>query len=82
MEPTDTRDPAEMVRVAILVLGLALNVWMMWDYLRERPDVMIARRRLEMWWKRHVQDPERRAQEMRRMEGEMPFEATSIVEGK
>jgi len=78
---TSERDPAEAVRIALLVIGLAFNAWVMWDYIRERPEVMIARRRLEQWWHRRVVAPEQRARDLRRMEGETIMEAMTIVEG-
>ena len=76
----EERDPTEAIRVVIMIIGVALNVVIVWDYLKDRPDVMIARQRLKNLWTKHVTNPEKRARDLRRAEGETVFEAINIVE--
>jgi hypothetical protein len=78
---TDETDPTEALRIAIMVVGLALNVWVMWDVLKDRPEIMVAKRRVAMWWDRHVAGPERRAKAMRKAEAETVFEAMGVLDG-
>jgi hypothetical protein len=77
-EGTDT---AEKIRLAIIMVGLALNCWVMWDYLSDRPEIQIMKARAKKWWDKAVEAPAREAKKMRRAEAETVFEALTIVEG-
>ncbi len=86
VEPEDDeappRDLAEVVRVTLVLAALALNVWVMWDYLRERPEWVVARGRLTQWWAKVVITPQAAAARIRKMERETVFEALQIVDGE
>jgi hypothetical protein len=75
------RDPTEVLRLIIMGIGLALNAVIMWDFLKERPEVLVMRQRLKNLWARHITNPEKAAKALRRAEGETVFEAINIVEG-
>lgn len=80
-EPTaEERDATEVIRLVILAVGIALNVVITWDYLKDRPEVMVARQRLASWWHRNITEPARKAKALRLAEGETVFEAINIVE--
>jgi len=74
-------DPTEAIRIAIMVIGLVLNAVIMWDYIKDRPEVMVLGNRLRNFWARHVTRPEVEARELKRATGEVLFEAYTIVEG-
>ncbi len=76
---TEETDPTEALRIAIMVVGLVLNAWIMWDYLKERPEVLVMKHRAARWWERNVTSPEKRARALRLAEGETVFEAIGIV---
>jgi hypothetical protein len=82
VEPdTEQSDPTEAIRIFIIMVGLAINVIMVWDYMKERPEVMVLRSRFEKWWENSVTNRERKARALRLAEGETVFEAITIVEG-
>ena len=81
MDTQEEADPTEAIRIAIMVVGLALNLWIMWDYMKDRPEVMVTRSRVRAWWDKNVSGPERRARWLRKAEGETVYEAITIVEG-
>lgn len=74
------RDPTEVIRLAIMAVGLAINAVILWDYIKERPEMLVLRRRVEMWWQRNVTNPEKAARALKKAEGEVVFEALGIVE--
>jgi hypothetical protein len=74
-------DATEALRICVMVIGLVINAVIMWDYLKDRPDVMVARQRLRNLWAKHVTKPEKEARELRLATGEVVFEAITIVEG-
>jgi len=80
MDPQATaeRDSAEVVRVAILIVGLAINAYILWDYISERTEVLIFRRRLSEWWEQRTA----KAKALCRAEIEVVNEATRVVEGR
>ena len=78
---TEERDPTETIRIALMVVGMALNLWLMWDYMKDRPEMLIARRRVETWWEHNISGPEARLRALRKAEAETVFEALTIVEG-
>ena len=78
-EVEEERDPTEALRIAIMAIGLVLNAWIMWDYLKERPEILVLRRRVEMWWARNVTSPEKRARALRKAEAETVWEAMGVV---
>ena len=73
------RDPTEVFRLIIMAIGLGLNALIMWDYLKDRPEVMVALKRLHNFWDRHITRPEKAARALRLAEGETVFEAITIV---
>lgn len=75
------RDPTELIRLLLLGLGLALNLYVLWDQYRDHPEVLVLRHRTHSWWDRTVAGPRRRRRAMRRAEGEVVFEAIQTVEG-
>ena len=50
-------------------IGLALNAVTMWDFLKERPEVLVMRQRLKNPWARHITNPEKEAKARRRPRG-------------
>ena len=78
---TEERDPTEAIRIAIMVAGLAFNLLILWDYMKDKPEVEISRRRVQAWWVRNVSGPEARVKALRKAEAETVFEALTIVEG-
>ena len=76
------RDPTEKIRIAIMVVGLAFNLWLMWDFVKDRPEFTVTRRRVQMFWERNVSGPEARVKAMRRAQNETVFEAMQIVADK
>lgn len=79
-EVEEERDPTEVIRLAIMAAGLAINAVILWDYIKERPEMLVLRRRLELWWQRNVTLPERAARALRKAEAETVFEAIGVVE--
>ena len=75
------RDPTEVIRLAIMAVGLAINAVILWDYIKERPEMLVLRRRVEMWWQRNVTNPEQRAKALRKAEAETVFEAMNVLGG-
>jgi hypothetical protein len=71
-------DVAEAVRIGLILVALALNVWLMWDYVRDQPEWSIAKRRLGQWWHKVVVTPEN----VRKMERQAVFQAMQIVDGE
>lgn len=76
---TETEDPTEALRIAFMVLGMVLNLWIVYDYVKDRPDVMVARQRAKNWWGRVVTAPEKAAKALRLAEAETVFEAMEVV---
>ena len=79
-EVDEDRDPTEVIRLAIMGVGLAINAIILWDYIKERPEMLVLRRRIELWWQRNVTNPEKAARALKRAEGEVVFEAMGVVE--
>jgi hypothetical protein len=73
-------DPTEILRLVILGIGVGMNAWIMWDYLKEKPEVMIWQGRARDWWRHNVTDARKRAREWRVSRGRMIFEAHEVVE--
>jgi hypothetical protein len=80
VEETERTDPTEAIRIAVMAVGLALNLWIMWDYLKDRPEMLVLKHRMTTWWNRNVTDPERRARALRKAEAETVFEAMGVVQ--
>jgi hypothetical protein len=76
------RDLSEAVRVGLVLVALALNIWIMWDYVRDRPEILAARGRIVQWWGKVVVTPQAAAARVRKMERETVFEALQIVDGE
>jgi hypothetical protein len=80
-EEDEFTDPTEKIRIAIMVVGLAFNLWLMWDFVKDRPEFTVTRRRVQMWWEQTFTGPAAKVKAMRRAEGETVFEAMQIVGG-
>jgi hypothetical protein len=83
-EPEDDvaedRDPTEWIRLALICFGLALNAWVIWDAVKERPEVLVWRQR----WHDLLAERREAKAEARRIdleEKKTVFEAIQIVEG-
>jgi hypothetical protein len=80
-QPDDTFDDAyDKARKALLLVGLALNAWLIWDYLKDTPEFQAQRRRFLAWWDRSVMAPHRERLRIRTLERRTVFEAWRIVE--
>jgi hypothetical protein len=84
---TETRDPtsrasdvAEVIRVGLVVAALALNAWIMWDYIKEQPEWKVFQRRATILWRKVITTPQEQAAKLRRMERETVFEAIQVVD--
>ena len=73
-------DVIEGIRVALILVGLAINVYLMWDYVKDRPEVEMTRRRVQGWWERAVAAPLNAESKLRRMENQAVYEAIQVVE--
>lgn len=80
MEPTEEIEaeetsPTELVRLGLDLLLTALCIYVMWGYVKERPEVMAATERAAAWW-HEVTTRQRR---IKKMENETVFEAIQVV---
>ena len=73
-------DVIEGIRVALILVGLAINVYLMWDYVKDRPEVEVTRKRVQGWWERAVAAPLNAESKLRRMENQAVYEAIQVVE--
>lgn len=80
MEPeTDDEDGpavADAVRVGIDVVLTLLCIYVMWGYVKERPEIQSAQARLGAWWTKTTTESRR----MKKMENQTVFEAIQVVE--
>ena len=78
----DTFDEAfDKARKALLLLGLALNAWLIWVYLKDTPEYQAQQRKVRAWWDKTVMGPHRERARVRRLERQTVFDAWQIVEG-
>ena len=73
-------DSTEMLRLAIIALGIAANLIVVYWQLKDTADMIEMRAKARAWWERHFAGPERWRRELARMEGETVLEAIQIVE--
>lgn len=71
-------EAANAVRVGIDVVLTLLCIYVMWGYVKERPEVQVAQSRVVAWWR----EATTRQKRIRRAEKETVFEAILIVDGE
>lgn len=84
VEPEAPDDDLVYRRVVrtLYIVGLALNVWLIWEMVKDSSDVQIQVGKLKSWWKRNVQDCEgcaKRKKALRKATNRMLFQAEQIV---
>lgn len=75
-ERSDGQVMAEAVRVGIDVVLTLLCIYVMWGYVKERPEVQERQARLSAWWTKTTTEGRR----MKKMENETVFEAIQVVD--
>jgi hypothetical protein len=65
----------EVLRIAVGIATLALTLYMTWDYVKDRPEWTVTKRRISLWWDKFTMAPQR----LKRMENETVFEAMEVV---
>lgn len=80
-EVDDYDDPTEALRIAVIVLGLALNVAVIYWEMKDTAPMIEARAKLGAWWDRTFLAPRRARRAIQRAENEVVFEAMQVVEG-
>lgn len=73
--PESGFDVAEMLRVAVIFGLLAVDAWILWDAVKERPEMLVLRARV----REMVEAPIRRYREIRRAEKHVVWEAIDVV---
>lgn len=71
-------DLAEYLRLGMMLALAAVNLWMMWDAVKERPDVLVMRQRV----RDAIAGRWRQYRDMRRAEKHVVFEAMQAVTEK
>ncbi len=67
---------ANAVRIGIDVVLTLLCIYVMWGYVKERPEVETARARAAAWWVKVTTEGRR----LKKMENETVFEAIQVVD--
>jgi hypothetical protein len=67
--------PLEAVRIGIDVVLTLLCIYVMWGYVKDRPEVESARVKAAAWWTKVTTEGKR----MRKAENETVFEAIQVV---
>lgn len=75
-ETEEYPDVLEALRIGLVIVALALQAYLMWDYVKDRPEVEVTRRRMAAWWNNVAHQHQR----MRKMEHETVFEAIQVVD--
>ncbi len=66
----------------LYIVGLALNVWLIWEMVKDSPDVKIEVAKLRAWFKKTVVDCEgcaKRKKALKAATNRMIYQATEIV---
>ena len=84
VEPAPTDDDATYRRVvrSLYIIGLALNVWLIYEMVKDQPDFQIQLTKLKALWKRRVTDCEgcaKRKKKLRALINQTHWEAIQIV---
>ena len=74
-EIEDGPDAAEVVRMGIDLVLTLLCLYVMWGYVKDRPEVESARERAGAWW----HEATTRGKRVKKMENETVFEAIQVV---
>ena len=72
----DGLDVTETVRVGVDVILTLLCVYVMWGYVKDRPEVVAARERATAW----CHEVTTRSKRMKKMENETVYEAIRVVD--
>jgi hypothetical protein len=67
---------------SLYVIGLALNVWLIWEMVKDSPGVQLEIAKSKAWWKSHVTDCEGCAKRKKLLKGAINrtlWEAEQIV---
>jgi hypothetical protein len=67
---------------SLYVIGLALNVWLIWEMVKDSPGVKTEIARGRAWWKAHVTDCEgcaKRKKQLRAKINRTLWEAEQII---
>lgn len=76
----EREDAYEKARKVLLIVGLALQFYVLWDYLKDQPEYELQKRKILHWWDKKVAAPRRRAKKLRKMETETVFEAIMALD--
>ena len=71
----DGIDVTEAVRVGIDVLLTLVCLYVMWGYVKDRPEVTAATERVSLWWHKVTTEGAR----LKKAENETVFEAIQVV---
>lgn len=69
-------DATEVVRVGIDLVLTLLCLYVMWGYVKNRPEVVATTERARAWWTKVTTE----GRHMRKMENETVFEAIQVVD--
>lgn len=79
-EEVDTFEEAfDKARKILLLIGLGLNVWLIWVYLKDTPEYQAQRVRVGKWFEKKFVAPKKDRERLRKEENRTVFEALQIV---
>jgi len=76
-DDSDGPDLAEYVRLSLIFALLAIDVFIMWEAVKDRPDMLVLRQKLHD----AIARPWHRYRELRKAEKHVVWEAMGVVEG-
>lgn len=75
MDVDDDRDLSEFLRLAVIFGLLAVDCWILWDAVKERPEMLVLRAKA----RELVVGPWRKYKETRKAESHVVWEAMEVV---
>lgn len=77
MEEETGADLAEFVRLSLIFALLAIDAWIMWEAVKDRPDVLVMRHKI----RDAIAGPWKRYRDQRSAERHVVHEAMMVVDG-
>jgi hypothetical protein len=75
-ETEDGPEVGEAIRIGIDVVLTLLCIYVMWGYVKDRPEIVRGQERAAAWW----HEATTRSKRMKKMENETVFEAIRVVD--
>lgn len=84
MDEPEPGDDAERLyrrmELIVRVASVAFSLCVMWDFLKDRPDVQVAKERVKAWVRTNVGAPIAARSKLKKEQAHVVYEALQIVE--